>query len=119
MALHRLGTLPLPAFDKVFGALLHWLGHFREQTQRRARSPALRLFQRGGTLPRRKLDNLFSAWRGSNCDFWEESGRAAKAALRWKSRKAGKRALRYVIDASQRRAIALHQAPVRPLACER
>ena len=29
-ALHRLGTLPSPAFDKVFAGLLHWLGHFRE-----------------------------------------------------------------------------------------
>jgi mRNA interferase MazF len=30
-ALHRLGTLPSQAFDKVFGGLLHWLGSFREQ----------------------------------------------------------------------------------------
>jgi mRNA interferase MazF len=30
-ALHRLGTLPSPAFDKVFDGLLHWLGHLREQ----------------------------------------------------------------------------------------
>ena len=30
-ALHRLGTLQSPAFDKVFGGLLRWLGHSREQ----------------------------------------------------------------------------------------
>jgi mRNA interferase MazF len=30
-ALHRLGTLQSPAFDKVFSGLLHWLGHSREQ----------------------------------------------------------------------------------------
>ena len=26
-ALHRLGILSPPAFEKVFGGLLHWLGH--------------------------------------------------------------------------------------------
>ncbi|MGD1104927.1 MAG: type II toxin-antitoxin system PemK/MazF family toxin [Terriglobia bacterium] len=30
-ATHRLGTLPSPAFDKVFGGLRHGLGHLREQ----------------------------------------------------------------------------------------
>jgi mRNA interferase MazF len=30
-ALHRLGTLQSPAFDRVFDGLLQWLGHFREQ----------------------------------------------------------------------------------------
>ena len=30
-ALHRLGALPSPAFDKVFAGLLHWLGHLPEQ----------------------------------------------------------------------------------------
>jgi mRNA interferase MazF len=27
-ALHRLGVLPPPAFEKVIGGLLRWLGHF-------------------------------------------------------------------------------------------
>lgn len=30
-ALHRLGSLPMDAFEKVFGALLRWLGHFRQE----------------------------------------------------------------------------------------
>ena len=30
-ALHRLGSLQSPAFDRVFAGLLSWLGHFREQ----------------------------------------------------------------------------------------
>jgi len=30
-ALHRLGTLQSSSFDKVFGGLLHWLGHLRNQ----------------------------------------------------------------------------------------
>jgi mRNA interferase MazF len=30
-ALHRLGSLQPEAFDKVFQALLRWLGHFREE----------------------------------------------------------------------------------------
>ena len=30
-ALHRLGSLQAEAFDKVFGGLLRWLGHFREE----------------------------------------------------------------------------------------
>ena len=29
-ALHRLGTLHLEVFERVFGGLLRWLGHFRE-----------------------------------------------------------------------------------------
>ncbi len=29
-ALHRLGLLPAESFDKVFQALLLWLGHFPE-----------------------------------------------------------------------------------------
>jgi mRNA interferase MazF len=29
-ALHRLGILPPPAFEKVIGGLLRWLGHFPE-----------------------------------------------------------------------------------------
>jgi mRNA interferase MazF len=30
-ALHRLGSLPAEAFDKVFQGLLRWLGHFPEE----------------------------------------------------------------------------------------
>jgi len=30
-ALHRLGSLPSEAFARVFGGLLRWLGHFREE----------------------------------------------------------------------------------------
>jgi mRNA interferase MazF len=30
-ALHRLGSLPAEAFDKVFQGLLRWLGHFPER----------------------------------------------------------------------------------------
>jgi mRNA interferase MazF len=30
-ALHRIGSLPAEAFDKVFSGLLRWLGHFREE----------------------------------------------------------------------------------------